>query len=116
VIAEDDRNMIGFASCGLQRDKDLIDAGFSGEFGAIYVLRSHQERGIGRSLMAATAKELSEAGHAAASLWVLRENEPARAFYDKLGGVIVAQKLDEQAGMILIEDAYGWRDLSRLAG
>jgi GNAT superfamily N-acetyltransferase len=59
VIAEDDRNMIGFASCGLQRDKDLIDAGFSGEFGAIYVLRSHQERGIGRSLMAATAKELS---------------------------------------------------------
>jgi GNAT superfamily N-acetyltransferase len=116
VIAEDDRNMIGFGSCGLQRDQDLIEAGFSGEFGAIYVLRSHQRCGIGRLLMAAMAKELSDAGHAGASLWVLRENEPARVFYGKMGGIIVGEKLDEWHGTKLTEDGYGWRDLSRLVG
>jgi ribosomal protein S18 acetylase RimI-like enzyme len=116
IIAEDGGGVIGFGSCGQQRNQALIDAGFNSEFGAIYVLRSHQGRGVGRSLLSAMSKELFAAGHTAASLWVLRENGPARAFYDKLGGVIVSEKTDEGHDATLIEDAYGWRDLSSLVG
>jgi GNAT superfamily N-acetyltransferase len=57
----------GFGSCGMQRDKVLKDAGFSGEFNAVYVLRSHQGRGAGRSIMRAMADKLASQGHVAAS-------------------------------------------------
>jgi GNAT superfamily N-acetyltransferase len=113
-VAEDGGRIVGFGSCGQQRDKALADAGFGGEIGAIYVFRSHQNRGVGRSIMAAMSQFLSGLGHTAASLWVLRENTPARTFYEGLGGEIVGEKRDEQPNATLIEVAYGWRDLSRL--
>lgn len=113
-VAENTGRFIGFGSCGQQRDDTLTNKGFSGEFSAIYVLRSHQGRGIGRSIFAAMSNELSAVGHAAACLWVLRQNAPARTFYEKLGGIIVDEKIDERPDATLIEDAYGWRDLSSL--
>ena len=72
-VAEDNGRVIGFGACGWQREDALTNKGFSGEFGAIYVLRSHQRRGAGRSIIAAMSKELSAAGHTAACLWVLRQ-------------------------------------------
>lgn len=116
VVAEDDGQLVGFGSCGQQRDDALIHKGFSGEFGAIYVLRSHQGRGIGRSIIAVMSNALSAGGHTAASLWVLRRNAPARAFYEKLGGIVVGEKTDERPDATLVEDAYGWHDLSSLGG
>ena len=113
-IAEDNGRAIGFGSCGRQRDDALMKMGFNGEFGAIYVLRSHQGRGFGRSIVSAMSKELSAAGYTAACLWVLRQNMPARAFYEKLGGVVVGEKIDQGPNANLIEDAYGWRDLLAL--
>lgn len=113
-VADDGGRIVGFGSCGRQRDERLADAGFSGEIGAIYVLRSHQHRGLGRSIMAVMSRALSGLGHTAASLWVLRENAPARTFYECLGGVIIGEKRDEQPDATLVEVAYGWRDLSRL--
>ena len=110
-IIEADGLAVGFGACGTQRDQTLADAGFSGEIGAIYVLRAYQAQGAGRSLMAAMSQALRTAGHEAASLWVLRQNLPARRFYEKLGGVIVGEKADVQSDRILIEDAYGWRNL-----
>ena len=113
-VAEDNGLVVGFGSCGQQREDTLTDKGFSGEFSAIYVLRSHQGRGVGRSIIAAMSNELSAAGHTAACLWVLRQNAPARAFYEKLGGIVVDEKIDVRPDATFIEDAYGWRDLSSL--
>jgi GNAT superfamily N-acetyltransferase len=115
VVAEVDGQLVGFGSCGPQRDSRLAGAGFSAEFGAIYLLRSHQGRGGGRSLLAAMSGNLSSAGHSAASLWVLRENEPARAFYERLGGIVVGERTETGAHGALVETAYGWRDLRALA-
>ncbi len=64
--------------------------------------------------MSAMSSKLSAAGHTAASLWVLRENTPARAFCERLGGIIVGEKIDEMPDAALVEDAYGWLDLSLL--
>jgi GNAT superfamily N-acetyltransferase len=115
ILAEEDGRPIGFGACGRQRDEALSTAGYDGELGAIYILRSHQDRGVGRSLMAAMARSLSDLGHEAASLWVLRENGRARAFYEALGGKPLGEKTDEWMGETLVEVAYGWSDLSRLA-
>lgn len=115
VVAEVDGQLVGFGSCGPQRDSRLAGAGFSAEFGAIYLLRSHQGRGGGRSLLAVMSGKMSSAGHSAASLWVLRENEPARAFYEQLGGIVVGERTETGAHGALVETAYGWRDLRALA-
>ncbi|UXN75987.1 GNAT family N-acetyltransferase (plasmid) [Devosia sp. A8/3-2] len=114
IVAEDNESFVGFGSCGRQRDDALMANGFSGEFSAIYMLRSYHGRGVGRSIMSIISSELSATGHTAASLWVLRENAPARAFYEKLGGIIVGEKIDERPDAGLVEDAYGWLDLSSL--
>lgn len=113
-VAECGGQLVGFGSCGRQRDSWFSGAGYSGEIGAIYVLRSHQGQGIGRSIMAAMSQALTGAGYEAASLWVLRENRPARAFYERLGGSIVGEKANVQSGATLVEIAYGWHDLSGL--
>ena len=49
-------------------------------------------------------------------LWVLRDNTPARKFYEALGGQILCEKPIEIGTQTLIEVAYGWKDLQRLAG
>lgn len=114
-VAETDGRIVGFGACGRQRDRALSEAGFGGEIGAIYVFRAHQHRGAGRAIMAAMARALSGLGHDAASLWVLRDNGPARGFYEALGGEIVGEKEEASPGGTLVELAYGWRDLSRLS-
>jgi ribosomal protein S18 acetylase RimI-like enzyme len=113
-IAEDQGRLVGFGSCGKQRDQMLAELGFGGEIGAIYVLRSHQHLGIDRSIMSLMAQALLEADRRAASLWVLRENRVARTFYERLGGKVVGEKKDETPQVALVEMAFGWGDLSVL--
>lgn len=113
-LAEDQGRVVGFGSAGRQRDPGLEAKGFDAEISAIYVLRSHQRAGLGRALMAAMALTLRERAHCAASLWVLRENEIARKFYDRLGGIVVAEKEDVRPLATLVEVAYGWKNLSSL--
>ena len=113
-VAESGEQIVGFGACGGQRDEVLEEQGFSGEVGAIYVLRSHQHAGVGKSLMSLMARKLSGQGRSAATLWVLRENVSARTFYEGLGGVLVGEREDEHSGTKLTEVAYGWSNLSPL--
>lgn len=115
-VAEESGRMLGFGACGGQRDAGLARCGFGGEIGALYVLRAHQGRGIGRGIMAALAGALTERGHKGASLWVLRENAPARRFYEELGGAEVGERIERQGDAALVEIAYGWRDVGLLLG
>lgn len=110
-LAEQDGEMIGFAACGTQGDPTLAAAGFDGEIGAIYLRRTAQRRGIGRLLMRTAAADLASRGWHGASLWVLRENMPARRFYEQLGGIVVGEKRDVRPEGELVELAYGWPDL-----
>lgn len=114
-VAESESGIVGFGACGGQRDEALKEEGYDGEFGAIYVLRSHQRAGVGNSLMRLMSRRLLDQGRRAAALWVLRENVAARAFYQRLGGAVVGERQFEESGALLAELAYGWRDLSALA-
>lgn len=103
--------VIGFGSCGHQRSS--LD-GFGGEFFALYLYDHAQGRGLGRRLMAAMAEDLVGRGINSAVVWVLASN-PSRWFYERLGGMRLAEKPTEFAGVPVVETAYGWRDLAPLA-
>ena len=112
LVAEHGARTIGFGACCDQRDPALAEQGYDGEFGAIYVLRDHQRGGVGSALMRLMARSLLGRGRSAASLWVLRDNGPARAFYERLGGIPVGEKMAALSGAVLRETAYGWSDLT----
>lgn len=114
-LGEHAGTLVGFGTCTAQRDEALSAQGWDGEIGALYVLRSHQGQGIGTALMGFMAVRLLDQGRTKASLWVLRQNRPARRFYERLGGLLIGEKEEAQAGTILTEVAYGWADLSALA-
>jgi ribosomal protein S18 acetylase RimI-like enzyme len=112
--AEYEGEICGFASCGQQRMEFLNEMGFAGEVSAIYVLQRFQGRGIGRALMRCLALALSEDDICAAALWCLRDNTPARRFYEKIGGEFLIEQQGTEAHANQIEVAYGWRNLGRL--
>ncbi len=107
---------VGFSACAAQRSERLEALGYGGEFEALYILRRGQRRGGGRALMRAMARHLLAQGWRAASVWVFRDNPPARRFYEALGGV--ATGVDgtwTTLGLTLPDMSYGWRDLEKVA-
>jgi hypothetical protein len=45
------------------------------------------------------------------AVWVLALN-PARRFYERLGGKVIGHKAIELGGQIFLEVAYGWQSLN----
>ncbi len=82
-VAEDERGVWGFVSCGPARDDDVPAP--AGEIYALYVEPAVWRHGLGRSLLEAAADHCLAAGHTTLALWVLEENLRARAFYEALG-------------------------------
>jgi len=110
-VAEDGAEVVGFASGGRER---AGETGFEGELYAIYVLDSAQRRGFGRELVRASVAGLRELGLGDMIIWVLRDNQPARAFYERLGGVYVRSQPITIGLATLEEVSYGWRRLDTL--
>jgi len=113
-ISEIDGKIVGFGSCVSQRTQTLKDSGYDGEISAIYVLQACQRRALGRRLLHTMASDLSKRGFTAASLWVLRDNAPARRFYERYDAKIVAEREEARPDGALSEVAYGWKDLAGL--
>jgi ribosomal protein S18 acetylase RimI-like enzyme len=108
-VAEEDGQVVGFATGGTEREGD---ARYHGELYAIYVLDDWQGRGLGRELANAVAAALAERGLHSMLVWVLRDNLAARTFYERLGGVYVREHpLDFGAGFEVMEVSYGWDDV-----
>ena len=107
VVQEgDDRaSVVGFASGGRER---AGETGYTGELYAIYLLEASQRRGYGRELVRAVAGGLSELRLEDMIVWVLRDNRPARDFYERLGGVYVRTQPITIGSVTLEEVSYGW--------
>jgi GNAT superfamily N-acetyltransferase len=102
--------IVGFSSAGPEREKG---SPFEGELYALYLLREHQRKGVGRSLFLAAAQHLESIGCTSMRVWVLKGN-PAIAFYERLGGVPAGEKSISIADEEYLEIAYGWKDLASL--
>jgi ribosomal protein S18 acetylase RimI-like enzyme len=110
-VAEEDEEIVGFASCGRER---AGETGYAGELYAIYVLDSAQRHGHGRELVRAVAGALREMRLEDMIVWVLRDNTPARHFYERLGGVYVRAQPITIGAVTLEEVSYGWRNLDKI--
>jgi ribosomal protein S18 acetylase RimI-like enzyme len=100
-------SLTGFGAAGPARETDL---GWQAEIHALYILRSGQRQGIGLSLMRHLAVALAARNRQRAGLWVLTANEPARAFYARLGGRADQRRTDQSEGWPCDETAYVWDD------
>jgi ribosomal protein S18 acetylase RimI-like enzyme len=108
LAALDEQGVIlGFGSCGAQRDPDLP---YSGEVFSLYVSPDHQGQGVGRLLLLALFARLIRCGLYSAVIWVLAEN-PARYFYERVGGRAVAHRRIGMAQSTFDAVAYAWPDL-----
>jgi GNAT superfamily N-acetyltransferase len=106
LVAADGRGqLIAFAPGGPERSAERKDRG---ELYALYVLPSHQRRGLGLSLVHAAATRLASGGMRSMLLWVLEANAPARRFYGKLGGSVVRDRPIDVGGVTLTQVPYGW--------
>lgn len=110
VVADDGGQIVGFAWGGPQRNHDLP---YTGELYAIYLLESYQRQGLGTQLTAAVVDHLITAGYDSMLVWVLAAN-PARRFYERLGGTFVCEQAFDFGGSPQIEAGYGWHDLPTL--
>ncbi|MBL8837959.1 MAG: GNAT family N-acetyltransferase [Alphaproteobacteria bacterium] len=111
MVAELGNAVVGFAAGGPRRGDAFSH---DGELYAIYVRRIAQGAGIGRALVCDLAGALAGRGFGTLALWVLRDNLAARQFYIRLGGRVVAERIDDDGPVKLAEVAYGWNDLAAL--
>ena len=101
-------SVVGFASGGKERTGQL---GCDGELYAIYIRPEAQRKGLGALIVRQFVHELVTRGFGSMAVWVLELN-PARRFYECLGGKVVGQQQIERGGQTFIEIAYGWPSLN----
>ena len=110
-VAEEAGRIIGFVNGMDERENDPR---YTGEVGGLYLLEEAQRQGTGRKLMRTAARELAKRGHTSMLLWVLKDNLPARKFYEALGGKILREKPISIGDQTLPEISYGWDNLINL--
>ncbi len=79
-IALEQDKVVGFSCYMASGDQDLTD---TGEVRALYVLKTHQKMGIGKTLMRYAMDALHQ--YQDISVWVLSTNSNAIDFYQRLG-------------------------------
>ena len=77
-------------SCFMPFDKDKK---YDSELVSLYIKKSEAGRGIGSSLLIATAKELYSLGKENMIVWCFSDNTNAIHFYKGLGGIKVEEKM-----------------------
>jgi GNAT superfamily N-acetyltransferase len=106
VACSEDGSVCGFATGGPERTGTL---GVDGELYAVYLLAGAQGAGLGRRLVEAVLDALG----GAVGVWVLGVN-PARGFYEHLGGKRLTEKRVDMGGEIFAEVAYDLGARSRV--
>ena len=101
LVAEREGRIVGWAGFGDAREED---APGTGELWGIYALPDAWSSGVGHALITAVERELADAGHATAYLWVLDGNDRASAFYERHGWAADGgTKVENRPGLVLHE-------------
>jgi ribosomal protein S18 acetylase RimI-like enzyme len=106
LVAEDGGAIVGFALT-------YLDRGPEPWMESLHVIRDFRSRGVGRLLMAATARELRARGNETLSLGVVEGNTAAARFYERLGAVRAGRAPAAWAPNVWHE-LYRWSDLESL--
>lgn len=110
VVEDDKEGVVGFGSAGPSRDRNLP---FAGEVYTIYLRDDFHGAGIGKRLFLSLSECVLVNQGSTMIVWALKTN-PARFFYQALGGRYVARRNGTLGGAAIEEIAYGWDDLQTL--
>jgi ribosomal protein S18 acetylase RimI-like enzyme len=108
-----DGEIVGFARGGPTRSQGVAPLGTDAEIHAIYLLSAVKRQGLGRRLLAGVFDHLAQQGFRSAGLWVLKDNFPARRFYEALGGRSGPEQSLELRGQVVTEIAYRFEPIPR---
>ncbi|MGP7817897.1 GNAT family N-acetyltransferase [Niallia sp. 01092] len=111
VAEKEDGQIVGFACGGKERSGSYKN--FDGELYAIYLLKSYQGMGLGKSLVETVAVYLQGIGITSMIVQVLEENS-ACYFYEALGGKKVGSEVINISGKRINELVYGWNDIGEI--
>ena len=95
LLLLDGEKFVGTASCCPSRISAL--SGW-GEIVSLYLLPEYWGKGCGKLLFSAAVEQLETMGCRDLFLWVLEENQRARAFYARMGFRPSASYLDDEIG------------------
>jgi GrpB-like predicted nucleotidyltransferase (UPF0157 family)/ribosomal protein S18 acetylase RimI-like enzyme len=97
--------------------RDKGPDGAAAEIGALYVDPGHWREGVGSAMLSAALSTLNQKGWRDVVLWVLPENRPALAFYERFGFVVEpgVEKREERSGRGVIRLRVGLDEPIRLA-
>ncbi len=101
-------HIVGFCAVGKNRAPPESLPGFAGELYAIYLVDEAKRRGVGRALFQHGADWLREHRLVPFLLWVLKDNTPARGFYERRGGSLMGEQPIEIGDRSYLEVAYAW--------
>jgi len=91
LVAEKEGRIIGFCDAGIAREYKEA----KGEIYAIYLLKEYHGSGIGKNLFHKASDFLLSNDLAPFVVWALKDNLPARKFYEKHGGIEVGKEVIE---------------------
>lgn len=83
VVAEIYGNLVGFCGWGAFRDTDMNSN--MGEIQGIYILNAYKRNHLGQAMLNYALEQLKAEGYNKAGLWVLKTNDNAIRFYEKMG-------------------------------
>jgi ribosomal protein S18 acetylase RimI-like enzyme len=101
-VALENDVVVGFASCGAAQDFLQAD----GELYTLYLLNSHQHRGLGKALWNAVLEFGQARNWESMVVWVLESNILAQGFYKHQGCKLVDRRMEVVRGVKLPEVAY----------
>ena len=103
VVLDDAGTLAGYASYGRCRARSLPA---EGEVDELYLAPVYQGLGFGNRLFKAVRNDLADRGAPRVAVWSLAENSRARAFYEGLGGRVIAHSNEGAGGAQLAKVAY----------
>ena len=106
IVAVDNNEIMGFCRYGNVMNPDILPEGYDAEIYALYVKNDKQHQGIGKAMVKYVMNEFKERHNM--MIWCLKENYPARKFYEKIGGKIVAEKPIEIGDKKYDEVGFGY--------
>lgn len=111
IVAEAERQMAGFGAAGPASD-DIFQGRAEVKF--LYVAAAFNRIGVGRNLLLHLARYMMGAGYNGVGLGVVVGNDPAIAFYERMGGERAGSYTDPGPVWRSQNYLYVWADLPAL--
>lgn len=105
LVLEGAHDVRGYITYGASRMRNLP---YRAEIYELYIQPEYSGMGFGRRMFRAVQQRLARRGHNALVVWCLADNGPGCAFYERIGGRVVARAREHFSTAAVEKVAYGF--------